>query len=50
MVYVLEGEAHITIAGTPHVVAAGSAIVMPAGVPHAVKAEQAFKMMLTLIR
>lgn len=50
MVYVLEGEAHITIDGIPHVVSEGHAIVMPVGIPHAVKAEQRFKMMLTLVR
>lgn len=50
MAYVLEGEALITIDGTPHIVPAGSAIVMPVGVPHAVRAEKRFKMMLTLVR
>lgn len=36
MVYVLDGEAQITIGGAAHTVPAGSAIIMPAGIPHAV--------------
>lgn len=50
MAHILEGEAQITIDGTVHTVPAGSAIVMPAGVPHAVKAEQRFKMLLTVVK
>jgi quercetin dioxygenase-like cupin family protein len=50
LVQVLDGEAEITIAGTPHRVAAGELIVMPANKPHAVKCASQFKMMLTMIR
>src|SRR3954469_4272145 len=36
--YVLEGEALITIAGTPITVRAGEMVLMPANQPHAVNA------------
>jgi quercetin dioxygenase-like cupin family protein len=47
---VIDGEAEITIAGTPHRVAAGRMIVMPANQPHSVAAPARFKMLLTMIR
>jgi quercetin dioxygenase-like cupin family protein len=47
---VLEGDALITIAGTPLTVPAGSMVLMPAGQPHAVAAPTRFKMLLTMIR
>jgi quercetin dioxygenase-like cupin family protein len=50
MVHVMEGEAIITISGTPFRVVAGQMIVMPAHSPHALKAVTAFKMLLTMIR
>ncbi|NNC88171.1 MAG: cupin domain-containing protein [Akkermansiaceae bacterium] len=50
MVSVLDGEADITIAGKAFRVGAGEMLVMPAKVPHALKANQRFKMMLTMIR
>jgi quercetin dioxygenase-like cupin family protein len=50
LAHVLEGEAEITIAGTPHRVRGGEAIVMPGGQPHALQAVEAFKMILTMIR
>ena len=50
MAFVLEGEAEITIDGTPNRVTGGHAIILPCGVPHAVKAITQFKMLLTLIR
>jgi quercetin dioxygenase-like cupin family protein len=50
LVHVLDGEAEITISGQLFQLKAGQAIVMPAGQPHAVKAPQAFKMLLTMIR
>ena len=48
--YVLEGEADITIAGTPLRVPAGQMVLMPANQPHAVYARTRFKMLLTMIR
>jgi quercetin dioxygenase-like cupin family protein len=50
LVLALEGEVEITIAGEPHLLAAGDAVIMPAGKPHAVKALTPFKMMLVMIR
>src|SRR5512144_2505113 len=48
--HVLEGEADITIAGTPVEVSAGEFVLMPANQPHAVHARTRFKMLLTMIR
>lgn len=49
MVYLLEGQARITIADQATLVNAGEIIVMPANVPHAVAAEKDFKMLLTVV-
>ena len=49
MVTVLEGTGRFTVDGTDHLVHAGEVLVMPAKKPHAVYAEEAFKMMLTVI-
>jgi quercetin dioxygenase-like cupin family protein len=46
----LEGEADISISGTPHHVGAGQILRLPAGKPHAVKAATPFKMLLIMIR
>jgi quercetin dioxygenase-like cupin family protein len=48
--HVLEGEAEITIAGSPLKVLAGEMVLMPANQPHAVNARTRFKMLLTMIR
>ena len=50
LVHVLEGEAEIIIAGTPHHLHNGEMILMPAQQPHALKALKRFKMILTMIR
>ncbi len=50
LVYVLDGETEITIAGKPLRLTAGQMVVMPAGKPHAVKAVEPFKMMLIMIK
>jgi len=50
LVQVLEGEATVTIAGTPYRLVAGDSIVMPANRPHALAAVTRFKMLLTMIR
>ena len=47
---ILEGEAEITIAGTPLTVAAGDLVLMPANQPHALSARTRFKMLLTMMR
>lgn len=50
LVYLLDGEAEIIIAGVVHRLKAGEAIIMPANQPHALKAVTRFKMVLTMIR
>jgi quercetin dioxygenase-like cupin family protein len=50
LVQVIEGEAEITISGTPHRVREGELILMPANQPHALKAIERFKMVLTMVR
>ena len=48
--HVLEGEAEITIAGTPLTATTGELVLLPANQPHAVRARTRFKMLLTMIR
>lgn len=50
MVYVLDGEAEVTISGKPFRLRAGEMIIMPANEPHAVSAVKKFKMLLAMIR
>lgn len=50
LAHILEGDAEITIAGTPLTVSAGQMLLMPANRPHAVHARTRFKMLLTMIR
>ena len=50
LVQVLDGSAEIIIAGQTYELNAGEMILMPADIPHAVKAEEKFKMMLTMIK
>ena len=47
---VTDGEADVSIAGTPFTVKTGEMIILPANKPHAVQARQRFKMTLTMIR
>jgi quercetin dioxygenase-like cupin family protein len=50
LVQILDGAAEITVGGTPYDLRAGEMILMPAKVPHALKANERFKMALTMIR
>jgi len=50
MVYLLEGEAEVTIDKKPHSVKEGEMIIMPAHKPHALKAMKKFKMLLVMIK
>ena len=50
LVYLLDGEVEIVIAGEPHQLKAGEMIIMPGGKPHSLKAVTRFKMMLVMIR
>jgi len=50
MVYVMEGEAEITVSGKTYPLERGEMIIMPADEPHALRAVKRFKMMLTMIK
>jgi quercetin dioxygenase-like cupin family protein len=50
LVYILDGEAEITISGKPFKVSEGEVLIMPANQPHALKAVKRFKMLLTMVR
>lgn len=49
LVYLVDGEAEITIGGKVNLVRKGEMIIMPANKPHALKAKEKFKMMLVMI-
>jgi quercetin dioxygenase-like cupin family protein len=49
-VYVLDGEAEITLSGVKHRVSAGEILIMPANQPHALYAIEPFKMLLVMIK
>ncbi len=49
LVTALDGVGVITIEDVEYNVRAGESIVMPAGKPHAVRAEERFQMMLTVV-
>jgi quercetin dioxygenase-like cupin family protein len=50
MVFVVEGEAEVTVSKKPYIVKSGEMIIMPANHPHALKALRKFKMLLVMIR
>ena len=50
LVQILDGEAEISLAGSPQLVKEGQMIIMPAHKPHALKAVKRFKMLLIMIR
>ncbi|MGB8473191.1 MAG: cupin domain-containing protein [Candidatus Acidiferrum sp.] len=50
LVYLLEGEAEITVSGKPLRTTAGEAVLMPANQLHSLKALSRFKMLLTMVR
>jgi quercetin dioxygenase-like cupin family protein len=50
LVYILEGEAEVTIGGTPLHLQSGEMVIMPADIPHALQAHTPFKMLLVMIR
>ena len=49
-VYIVDGEAEVTISGNSLQLRAGEVVVMPANEPHALRATKRFKMMLVMIR
>ncbi len=50
LVYVLEGQVTITLAGEPFTVKTGEMLLMPAGKPHGLTADTDFKMLLIMIK
>ena len=50
LVVMIEGEAEISISGSPHHVRGGQLLRLPAGKPHALKALTRFKMLLIMIK
>jgi len=50
LVYLLDGEAEITISGKSMPVERGEMVIMPANQPHALRAINRFKMMLVMIK
>jgi len=50
LVYILDGEAEITISGRPLRVKEGEMVIMPANEPHALKATRRFKMLLAMVK
>ncbi len=50
LVYILDGEAEVTIAGNPVQLKEGEMVIMPANEPHALRAIKKFKMMLIMIK
>jgi quercetin dioxygenase-like cupin family protein len=50
LVYLLDGEAEISISGKPFHLREGEMTIMPANQPHALKAVGRFKMLLVMIR
>jgi len=49
-VYLLDGEAEVSISGKTLRLKEGEMVIMPAGEPHALKAIKRFKMMLVMIK
>jgi len=50
VVYILDGQAEITIGGNAQTVMAGEMLIMPANVSHSLHASKRFKMLLIMIR
>jgi quercetin dioxygenase-like cupin family protein len=50
IVYIVDGEAEVTIAGKPVRVKQGEMTIMPANKPHALSAVKRFKMLLIMVR
>jgi quercetin dioxygenase-like cupin family protein len=49
-VYILDGEATVTIGGKTVHVSTGEVVVMPANVPHSLQADTRFKMLLVVVK
>lgn len=49
-IQVVDGEMLLNVEGTDNHIKAGESFVIPSGAAHSVKAEQRFKMIITMIR
>ncbi len=49
-IQVVDGEMVLNVEGTDHRIKAGESFIIPSGAFHSVKAEQRFKMIITMIR
>ena len=49
LVYIIDGEAEVTIGNEKSQLKKGETIIMPAGVPHALWAKERFKMFLVVV-
>ena len=50
LVYIMDGQVEIHIAGKAYLLKTGEMIIMPANKPHALKAIDRFKMLLVMIK
>jgi len=50
VVYILDGEAQVSISEDKHILEKGQMIIMPANKPHSLKAIERFKMALIMIK
>jgi len=50
MVYILDGEAEITIGDQVVTATQGQVVIMPSNIPHGLEAKQNFKMLLVLVK
>ena len=50
LVYLLDGEAEVSISGRPLHLKQGDMVIMPANEPHALKTIKRFKMLLVMIK
>ncbi|MBI3139376.1 MAG: cupin domain-containing protein [Sphingobacteriales bacterium] len=50
LLQLVDGKAEITIGEHQYILQTGECIILPANIPHSVKANEKFKMMLTMIK
>ena len=50
LIYIMDGEAEVTVAGKSSLLKVGDMLIMPANKPHSLKATEPFKMLLIMIR
>lgn len=50
IVYLIDGEAKVTLDGNEVLMKKGEMVILPANIPHALHAKERFKMMLTMIK